>query len=72
MSLSLFWTILVWLMLSLGILAVSVIWVVILAATWTTVSRFLSEYKKAAADLEKEEAEAARARALEDPDYYRS
>ena len=72
MDLTTLWTVFLWLLASLAILAVSVIWIVILAATWSTVSRFLSEYKKAAADLEKEEAEAARARALEDPDYYRS
>lgn len=71
MDLTLLWTVFLWLLASLAVLAVSVIWIVILAATWSTVSRFLSEYKQAGAVLEREEAEAEEAKARENPDYYR-
>lgn len=70
MSLDVALDVLLWVLLSLGFLAGLVIWVVILAATWVTVSRFLSEYKKAASDLEKKEREEAQALAMEDPNYY--
>lgn len=51
------WTIFLYLLLGLGILAVSVIFTVILAATWVVSTRFFAEYKKAAELLEAEEAE---------------
>ncbi|QPL14694.1 membrane protein [Gordonia phage Schwartz33] len=48
--------IILWLLIGLGILALSVIWALIVTASTVTILRFVREYKKASLELEKEEA----------------
>lgn len=47
--------ILMWMLIGLGVLALSIIWVMIVVAAVTTIMKFIKEYKKASAELEAEE-----------------
>lgn len=60
------------LLISLGIVIATIVWIAILAGTWFTVgpkvARFVSEYKKASAVLDAEEAAKAKEGDFYDPD----
>jgi hypothetical protein len=60
------------LLVSLGIVIATIVWIAILAATWFTVgpkaARFIAEYKKASAALDAEEAAKAKEDDFYDPD----
>lgn len=55
MTLDTLWTILLYCVVALAILAVLVIWVVILAATWFTVQKFMAQYAASKLEIERKE-----------------
>lgn len=72
MTLDLLWTILLYILVSLAVLFVVVIWVVILAATWFTVLKFLTQYQESKKQLVQREKAKAMSSELEGPNDYLS
>lgn len=72
MTLETFWSIFLWIAISLLILAVTVIWVAVIAATWITINKFMAQYAVSARALRQKEAEEAElARQIAEDDIIR-